>query len=501
MLLYLEGHGYRYASEQILLALFPQEKPEIPPEGAAFPPQGGEPAARIRLSVTEKTASAVTVIVRNGRVGRGAARAALPEDAAALQRDSLSQRVLKRSFYRAALELGIPAPPWGALTGVRPGKLMEPLLQSGLGRTAAAREFCRRYFVTPERAALTADAAAEGLRVRGMLSQRDAVLYVGIPFCPTRCAYCSFVSFSVERSLKLIEPFVQGLLREIEAAGDAVRRAGLRIRAVYMGGGTPTTLSADQLRAVLGALERHFDLAALEELTVEAGRPDTITPERLAALREHGVTRLSINPQTMSDEVLRAIGRRHTADQTRRAYALARESGDWAVNMDLIAGLPLDTPEGFRASLDEVIRLGAEDVTVHTLALKRGSRITLEGTRIPGGEEVARMLDYAAPALREAGYAPYYLYRQKFSSGGFENVGWRKEKGGSFYNVAMMEELCHVIALGGAASTKLLVPGGRIERRFNPKYPNEYLRDIESVLAKKEDIVAVCGAAPETTER
>ncbi len=496
MLLYLEGHDYRYASEQILLVLFPEDRPETPAPGIPFPPPGEKSAARIRLRRREEGVTAVSEICRGGRTARGEARVRWAPEAPALERDSLSQRALKRSFYRAALNLGLQPPPWGALTGVRPGKLMEPLLLEGMSLRKAAREMEKRYFVTPERASLCADAAAEGIRVRNMLGPRDAILYIGIPFCPTRCAYCSFVSLSVEKSLKQIGPFVEALLREIAAAGDAARRAGLRIRALYMGGGTPTTLSADELRKVLTAAREAFDFSGLEELTVEAGRPDTVTEERLKALRDCGVTRLSINPQTMSDEVLRAIGRRHTAGEVIKAYELARKAGDWAINMDLIAGLPLDTPEGFMRSLDTVTELGAEDVTVHTLALKKGSRITLEGTPLPGGEEVARMLDYAAPTLRHRGYAPYYLYRQKFSSGGFENVGWRKEKGGSFYNVAMMEELCHVIALGGAASTKLLVPGGRIERRFNPKYPAEYLRDIEGILQKKEDIVTICGPAP-----
>ena len=492
MKLYYVGHEYLYASEQIMLVLFPDERPEYPVPGEAFPPPDGTPAARIKLSRKTKYVTAVTDIVRPEGSGRGTARLMLPENAEEAVRDRLSQRVLKLSFYRAAVASGVKPPVWGSLTGVRPGKLMEPMLEAGVSRKAAVRSMQKDFFVARERAELCADAATEGIRIRKMLDKKDTALYIGIPFCPTRCAYCSFVSQSVSRSLHQIEPFTEALLREIAATGEAVSRAGLRVRAVYMGGGTPTTLDPYQLARVLGAVHESFDLSHSEELTVEAGRPDTISSRKLAVLRDMGVTRLSINPQTMSDEVLAAIGRRHSADEVLRAFELARAAGDWAINMDLIAGLPNDTVDGFKRSLDIVTALEAEDVTVHTLALKRGSRITLEGTRIPSGEEVGEMLDYTAAKLRTAGYEPYYMYRQKFSSGGYENVGWRQHGGGSFYNVVMMEELCHIIAMGGAGSTKLIMPSGKIERQFNPKYPTEYLRDIDSVIAKKENIVTIC---------
>ena len=328
--------------------------------------------------------------------------------------------------------------------------------------------------VTPQRARLALEAAETGLRVQNDLKPNDISLYVGIPFCPTRCAYCSFVAQSVEKSFALVEPYLAALFDEIEQAGAMVRSLGLHIKSFYMGGGTPTTLTVEQMDRLLTRLERSFDFTSLAESTIEAGRPDTIDPEKLAVLRAHGVTRVSVNPQTMEDRVLAAIGRRHTADDIRRAMREVMAAGFPHVNMDLIAGLPEDTPEGFRRSLDEVLSMGADNITVHTLSLKKGSRITLEGSRIPSADEVAEMLDYADPTLRKHGFEPYYLYRQKYMSGSFENVGWTRPGGEGLYNIYIMEELHSILSLGAGGSTKM-VGGGLIRRAFNAKYPREYI--------------------------
>ena len=281
----------------------------------------------------------------------------------------------------------------------------------------------------------------------------------------------------------MVEPYLDALCAEIAAAGEVLRGTGLRARSFYMGGGTPTTLSAPQMDRLLGALEASFDFSRLAELTVEAGRPDTITAEKLDVLRAHGVTRLSVNPQSMNDAVLAAIGRRHTAEDVRRAMELVAAAGFAHVNMDLIAGLTADTPASFRASLDECLDMGADNLTVHTLSLKKGSRFTLEGTDLPDADAVAQMLDYANAALRKHGYAPYYLYRQKYMSGGFENVGWSLPGAESLYNICIMEELHGILSLGAGGSTKLV---GRtadgdvvIRRRFNAKYPKEYIERPE----------------------
>lgn len=485
MRLYLSGHEYKYAVEQMLLTLFPDERPEFP---------AGAPAGdrmEVRLSRGETRTTATCVYRRGPERFFGRASAANASLGGRLAADRRCQRLVKNAVYRAALASGVPEPVWGALTGVRPGKLLAGLLEQGLEEPEAVRRFREEYRVSPERAELCLDASRHTLAARGSLAERDVCLYVGIPFCPTRCAYCSFVSQSVEKSMKLIPPFLDALAREIAAVAAATERLGLRVVSIYMGGGTPTTLSAGQLDSLCTQLERAFDLSALREYTVEAGRPDTITPERLRVLRAHGVDRVSVNPQTMADSVLEAIGRRHTAADVVRALDTARAVGGFAVNMDLIAGLPADSVQGFSETLDRVLALKPENITVHTLSLKKGSRLTLEGTALPGAKDVGRMLDLAGERLRAAGYGPYYLYRQKFMSGGFENVGWARPGTENLYNICIMEELRSILAMGGGGSTKLIRPDeGRNLRLMAPKYPLEYIQNIEKTCADKAQITA-----------
>ena len=486
MELFLRHHDHKYAVEQSLLMLFPEERPVYPER-----PSGGEKAAVVSLHRGKTWVTAVTVLTAPGGgrcVGRARFRAA--EAVGSVTSARLEQRAVKRSFYRAAVAYLEKKPEWGSLSGIRPAKLMRNLLAEGLGEKAAARRFMELYDVSPTRAALCLSAARAAAAADAALGARDICLYVGVPFCPTRCAYCSFVSQSVERATALTGPYVDALELDIRATAAAVKAAGLRPVALYIGGGTPTALSAIQLDRVLSALEREFDLSACRELTVEAGRPDTITAKKLSALKGHGVTRLSVNPQTMSGHVLAAIGRRHTAADTVSALSLVRAAGDFAVNMDLIAGLPEDTVEGFQESVDKVIALSPENITVHTLALKKGSRITLEGTALPPAEAVGAMLAAAKEKLYAAGYAPYYLYRQKFMSGGFENLGWCRPGTENLYNICVMEELRSVVAMGAGASTKLTVGDGLLKRRFAPKYPAEYIGRIAEICADKNRIGA-----------
>jgi len=482
MRIYLRGHDYKYASEQMLLTLYPSERPEYP-EGR---PEGDR--VELSLSEGEKLLTAACLLVIDGKAYRGRASVSRELAQDALSRDTLCSRIIKNAFYRAALRSGHSRPAWGALTGVRPGKVFIPLLER-CGTDAAVKHFIEEYDVSSERAELCRDTSLYTAEVSSSLGKSDVCLYVGIPFCPTRCSYCSFVSQSVERSMKLISPFTDALMREIEATASVVNRLGKRIISIYMGGGTPTTLSASQLQTLCSKLEAEFDLSSVREYTVEAGRPDTITEDKLRVLKAHGVTRVSVNPQTMCDSVLEAIGRRHTAADILSALGKVRAVGGFEVNMDLIAGLTADTVEGFRKTLDTVIDLAPENITVHTLSLKKGSRITLEGSALPTDAEVGSMLDYAAERLRAEGYRPYYLYRQKFMSGGFENVGWAKQGTENIYNVCIMEELCSIIALGGGGSTKLVSEGrGKNIRLFAPKYPQEYINGIEKTCADKEAI-------------
>ena len=482
MEIFLIGHDYRYAAEQTLLTLFPRERPVYPEA-----PSGGD-SVTIVLRRGTKYASAACRLRLSGAVYMGGAWVTLARLTGKVETDRLLQRIVKLSFYRAALASGHPHPPWGSLTGVRPAKLMTSLLREGKTEKEALRAFREEFDVDPERAELCLAAALAAGAAKGSLAERDVCLYVGIPFCPTRCAYCSFVSVDAPRMLDRIPAYLDALERELDAVARAVRDAGLRVVSLYVGGGTPTTLSAPQLDRLLGGIAARFDPAALRESTVEAGRPDTVTAEKVAVLSRRGVTRVSVNPQTMSDAVLAAIGRKHTVADVYRAAELFRTGGTFAMNMDLIAGLPGDTPERFARTVEAVLALAPENITVHTLALKKGSRFLCEETALPDGDQVGEMLELAARQLPAAGFAPYYLYRQKYMSGSFENVGWTRPGYANLYNICIMEELTGILAAGAGGTTKLVAPGGGINRLAAPKYPKEYLERIGETCAAKQAI-------------
>ena len=489
MKLYYRGHDYRYAAEQMLLTLFPTERPEY----ADAPPGPGEDALVLSLSRGETWATATAALTWGGAEYRAARRCRVSELTDQLSADRALQRILKLAFYDAGTAALGKEPPWGALTGVRPVKIPAKAMLAGATPAQAEKVLRDTYRVSPGRRKLAMDCAQASLAAQRSLGEHEVSLYVGIPFCPTRCAYCSFVSADVGRALKLIDPFLDALSQEIRAAGAMLEVAGLQVRTVYFGGGTPTTLTAPQLDRLMGELAEHIDLSACTEYTVEAGRPDTITAEKLAVLRRRGCGRVSVNPQSMSDAVLAAMGRAHRAADILRAFALVRESGIGCVNMDLIAGLPGDSADGFRASLDQVLELAPENVTVHTLALKKGSRLMEGDTPLPAGEDVAAMLDYAWAALRESGQIPYYLYRQKYMSGSFENVGWCLPGTESLYNICMMEELHTIVSLGGGGVTKLVDRHtGYIQRVANAKYPQEYIQKIDAICADKARVAEFC---------
>ena len=483
MKLKLIGHDYKYAAEQIMLMLFPGEHPEYGGDA------DGSLSAEISVKYSRVYATAHTRLFSDGKVYDGFSRVKTCTLTDQIETNRHISRIIKLSFYKAGIAATGRQPVWGALTGVRPGKFATKILASGGSPSQASKYMQKEFFVSAERAELCCDTALESLKVKNSLNPRDVCLYVGIPFCPTRCAYCSFVSNSIEKSAGLIQPFLQALHHEITETGKIVRDCGLNINSVYIGGGTPTTLSARQLSELMEHISSSFDLSGIYEYTVEAGRPDTITQSKLEALKNGGATRISINPQTMSDEVLRAIGRRHSAGDVADAYNLARAAGFGAINMDLIAGLPCDTPESFRHTLDTVAAMAPENITVHTLSLKKGSFVTEQKTAVPDASQVGEMLDYAAFKLRSENFSPYYLYRQKYMSGGFENIGWTKPGFSSLYNICIMEELCSIIALGGGGSTKLVNPSdGKIERIFNAKYPVEYIQRIDDYISRKERI-------------
>ena len=483
MKLALIGHDYKYAVEQIMLALFPQERPEYAAAETA------SLSAISRLSYGDVYVQAATVIRRGDVLSRGVSRVKRDKLTGKLATDRHLQRIIKQSFYKAAMIFVDSPPVWGSLTGIRPAQIAAKALSSGKSEKSVAKYLENEYHVAPERAKLCVDAARSALHLKESLEPIDIALYIGIPFCPSRCAYCSFVSNSVEKSFELIDPFLQTLLHEISELSGLISDLGLRIIAVYFGGGTPTALPDESFCAIFQTLSDSIDLSGVLEFTVEAGRPDTITAQKLEIMSNFGVRRACVNPQSMSEDVLKLIGRKHTPEDIVIAANLVRQSG-LALNMDVIAGLPGDTRVGFRHTLDTVLGLEPENVTVHTLSLKKGSRIMLEGTAKPSGTEVSMMLEYASRRLRASGFRPYYLYRQKFTSGGFENTGWCLPGFEGIYNICMMEELCSVLALGGGAVTKLVSPGGRIERIFNAKYPREYILQSNNIADKIKRIKA-----------
>ena len=483
MIYTLEGHDLKHAVEEMLFHLLPTAtltRADAAGEGdwcrSLLSEQDGEAVGR-----------AIACI---GGVTRESERRAPVAGLAPLDYKRTVTELVKMTVYDAVAPSLAQPPVWGSLTGVRPAKLARGLIERGMSRGEAAAYLREHFYVSPARTALTIRAAATAMELDKEIGENDISLYVGIPFCPSRCYYCSFVSSTTAQSGHLIEPYLDTLCREIAETAALVREAGKRVQSVYIGGGTPTTLDEQQLTRLLDTLAQNFDFSHLREYTVEAGRPDTITPGKLHALRAAGVGRVSINPQSMDDQVLAAIGRRHAATDVLRAYDEARQAGFDAINMDVIAGLTGDTAETFAQTIDTLIGLAPENITVHTLAIKRGADLTDKAAAAAQRETVSRMLDGASHALQTAGYGPYYLYRQKFTAGGFENVGWCKPDTECFYNVTMMEELQTILSLGaGGVSKRVERETGWIERTNNPKYPLEYIRAADRLANGKRKLL------------
>lgn len=382
------------------------------------------------------------------------------------------------------------SPPWGSMTGIRPVKKVNELLEKGLDRDAVFKTLKERYSVSDEKlelAYLTAVTQAEALKA---LDKRSYSLYISIPFCPSRCSYCSFVSHSIESpsAKKLLPEYVKKLCGELADISDIAEETGLRLDTIYIGGGTPTALSEEQLRAVMTAVQKNFDISKIREYTVEAGRSDTITEKKLEIIRDFGATRISVNPQTMNNGVLEAIGRRHTAEDVINAFNAARRVGFDNINTDVIAGLPTDTPESFEQTLETLCGLNPESITVHALTLKRSSRLFNDSEKSFDGR-AGEMVSFGQKMLLERGYLPYYLYRQKNTPGNLENVGFAKAGRECLYNIYIMEETQTILAAGAGGSTKLVDnASGRIERLFNYKYPYEYISRYDKMREKKKFI-------------
>lgn len=468
------NHDFGYHTQKIVTMFFPLEKIN----------DGGESEIEITTEISGSTLFVKACVY--GKAAEKSRKAGENEDMA------FAMSVL---LFDVLKELTGFEPPWGILYGVRPARLMHAKCDE-LGLEGAKKYF-RASLVKEEKLRLAVEVMKSENEIIKLSGGNSFSLYVSIPFCPTRCAYCSFVSHSIENAGGLIESYVELLCRELKSKAEIAKALGLRLETIYFGGGTPTTLSAAQLERLLCTVENCFDLSALREYTVEAGRPDTVTEDKLLALKRYGVGRISINPQTFSDEVREKIGRRHTTRQTLEAYELAREIGFDNINMDFIAGLDGDSLETYKASIDKAVELGCESITIHNLSLKSGAYLVTEKKYYDLKRKSAAfdMIEYSERKLRESGYHPYYMYRQSKSLGNLENVGWCREGFECLYNVFMMDETHTVLGAGAGAVTKLKRQSdGHIERVYNFKYPYEYVNDFESIISREKGIYEFYGA-------
>lgn len=394
---------------------------------------------------------------------------------------------LCRLIYRALKEICKITPPWGLMTGIRPVKKVIELIQSGKDFNEICSILTDKYEITPAKLKLAFETATNQIPILEKIDKHAVSLYISIPFCPTRCSYCSFVSHSMDSAIKLMPDYIKALCRELEIIGKIVHETDTKIDTIYFGGGTPTSISADDIKTVMTCVQKNFDLNKIREYSFEAGRPDTITEEKLRVIKELGANRISVNPQTLNDDVLKAIGRKHSGADAIQAFETARKIGFQNINTDLIAGLPTESTESFKHTLDTIISLDPESITVHTLTLKRAANL-FENSKENLNNPAAKMVDYSIEKLQNNGYIPYYLYRQKNTVDNLENVGYSKKGFESFYNIFIMDETQTILGAGCAASTKLVYPDGKIQRIHNYKFPYEYINRFKELMEKKKEV-------------
>lgn len=478
MILHINGDINRYYVQTLCMIFFP---------GSTFPddevPADDVPELTVKVSKTENGYKVYSFV----KLGTNTAEC---EKEALLRPDLTDERCKKiavgASVAGALGKLLEYRPTWGVLTGVRPTKVATEMLATGMSKTRVKRQLMSDYLLYAKKANLATEVALHEQKIIGTPSPADCSIYVSIPFCPTRCQYCSFVCYTSEKLLSLIPEYIDRLVADLKDLFEAVDRNGLNIKTVYIGGGTPSILEPDQLRKLLNVLAEGIAGRDIEEFTCESGRPDTITREKLQVIKEYGVGRISVNPQTLCSEVLEGIGRSHSVDDFYRAYSTAREVGIEAINTDLIAGLPGDTFQRFAASMDGIMALEPENITVHTFCVKRSAAWKQSNVYSLRGGDAGKCVDYAQIKSRERGYVPYYMYRQKNTVGNFENVGFSLPGYEGRYNIYMMEEVHSILSAGAGAVTKLVnlgIPDSKkpvIKRIFNPKYPYEYLQRADS---------------------
>lgn len=397
-----------------------------------------------------------------------------------------------KSFCHAAKKIKDINIPWGVMCGIRPAKNVRSLMEEGYSDSEVVRILKDVYEVSDEKIELAKTVAENEKALLDEIGENSVSIYIGIPFCPTRCLYCSFVSTDIRVSGKYMNGFVEKLLLEIDKTAEIIEKMDAYVENIYIGGGTPTTLEPHHLKSIFDRLKENFDFSKIKEFTLEAGRPDTITEAKLLEAKKGGVNRISINPQTMNNETLVKVGRKHTPDMVKNCFNMARKIGFDNINMDLIAGLPDETVDMFKYSIDEVINLDSENITVHSMAVKRAASLRFTDTELAKSKDMNEMLSYTQKRMAQTGRKPYYMYRQKNISGNLENVGYAKDGYMSTYNINIMEEKQTIIALGGGGSTKLVM-GDRIERIFNFKDPLEYINRFDEILQKKDEILEIIG--------
>ena len=492
MILKINGEINRYYIQTLCMVFFP---------GATFGENeeagDGVPEVTVEINrLSDSRVSAYVSIKLNDRVCDATETISLEEEINIATHESIAAG---RAFFAAGKELLGHIPPWGILTGVRPAKVAGSLLVSGNGIIKSKKILRDEFLLNPQKAALAVAVASSELKLTKKMPQNTCSVYVSIPFCPTRCAYCSFVSYTTPRLLSMIDDYLRALLDDLNNTFEVIRTLGMKVSSVYIGGGTPTTLNVDQLDLLLNRINQLTKDDNLIEFTLEAGRPDTITAEKLAVAKKYGVTRVSVNPQTLNDNILRDIGRKHTTEDFFEAYNIAKESGIKDINVDLIAGLPGDTFENFSATIDKIIELRPTNITVHTFSVKKAADALRKNSSVYSisGDGASKSVAYAQLKTKFAGYRPYYMYRQKNTVGNLENVGFSLEGHEGVYNVYMMEEVQTIFAVGAGAVTKLVKSkrtfdeNALINRIFRPKYPYEYLRDASDPETQKAKFEAI----------
>lgn len=491
----LVGHDFQYEIEDVLRLFFRDEKVSLVQEDGFDFTDG----IYINNALAKKDIDGKVVFELNtylkGPIGEAISLthdiAEIMEPEESYEARKAIKKEIKRQVYMAVSQYTGKEMPWGVLTGIRPAKIVHEMLDKNFDRERIFERLKNYYFLSDGKAAIVYDIAMSEKAILDN-SKRDMVsVYIGIPFCPTRCLYCSFTSNPIKKYEKLVESYMAALTQEIRSVGEIIRDKNLKIQSIYIGGGTPTSIDAHYLGTLLKEVESNFNFDFVEEYTLEAGRPDSITVEKLQTIAQSRVNRISINPQTMRDETLLRIGRSHTSADIVEAFNMARELKFDNINMDVIAGLPGETLEDFLYTLKEIKKLGPESITVHTMSIKRASRLNEEkdSYSLDDGTEVAQMVDTAYDFIRDMGLMPYYLYRQKNILGNLENIGYAVPGAESIYNVQIMEERQTIIALGAGAITKLVYPEeNRIERVFNVKSVEEYIARIDEMIQRKKDM-------------